>query len=300
MERKILNYWLMGLLAVSVAVGTASCKDDDDASQDSVEQRELDEAAQADRFWRVAGQLVGISQATDDYRSKTFEPTIGTPKDDDATVRIIATNDAETAAERFASLAGLDEGIVSEETASYTWSDPAVGTLTYTKTQDGTSLATVDVSIRQIPSLRQLVYMTPEQMGLNAEYSTCYYRFGDVIKRTRRDHVTEYWICVRPSFQPEGKGESHWISVSPLPAENIETYAASNGNTYTMPTKISDNSEQMQNRSMPSMPLMTGPTTSVGTPRRSSARASGCSTTSTRRRSTTTVPPSGSVSTTCG
>ena len=104
MERKILNYWLMGLLAVSVAVGTASCKDDDDASQDSVEQRELDEAAQADRFWRVAGQLVGISQATDDYRSKTFEPTIGTPKDDDATVRIIATNDAETAAERFASL----------------------------------------------------------------------------------------------------------------------------------------------------------------------------------------------------
>ena len=250
MERKILNYWLMGLLAVSVAVGTASCKDDDDASQDSVEQRELDEAAQADKFWRVAGQLVGISQATDDYRSKTFEPTIGTPKDDDATVRIIATNDAETAAERFASLVGLtadDGSAIDETTPSYTWSDPAVGTLTYTKTQDGTSLATVDVSIRQIPSLRQLVYMTPEQMGLNAEYSTCYYRFGDVIKRTRRDHVAEYWICVRPSFQPEGKGESHWISVSPLPAENIETYAASNGNTYTMPTKISDNSEQMQN-----------------------------------------------------
>ena len=96
-----------------------------------------------------------------------------------------------------------------------------MGTLSYRKT-GGASLATVDVSIKQMPGLSQIIYKTPEQMGENASFSgTAYYRFGDVVEKTDKNGHTDFWICIRPSFGPAGKGESHWISVSPLPEENL-------------------------------------------------------------------------------
>ena len=251
--KKILNLWLMAALTVGLSMSVASCKDDDDnnGSENGTQEEQLSE--QANDFWAVVGQLVGTTNATDDYRNKTFEPIIGEAVAGNATVRRVLVNTMESAAERFESLVGLDEGTVTAETGSYTWTSDAVGTLTYTKSQDGQSLATVDVNIKQVPGLRQIVYMTPEQMGTNASedsWRNCYYHFGDVIKRkvTEGDRTwNEYWICVRPSFDPEGKKNSHWVTVSPLPAKNIATYTASNGKTYAVPTKLGQDDKQMEN-----------------------------------------------------
>ena len=250
--KKLMNLWLMAALVCGLGLSVASCKDDDDNNSNGSESGTPEEqmAEQSNEFWAVVGQLVGTTNATDDYQSKTFEPIIGEAVAGNATVRRVLVNTMESAAERFESLVGLDEGTVTAETGSYTWTSDAVGTLTYTKSQDGQSLATVDVSIRQVPGLRQIVYMTPEQMGTNAgedSWRNCYYHFGDVIKRTTREGITEYWMCVRPSFDPEGKKKSHWATVSPLPKENIATYESSHGHTYNVPTKLGQDDDQMEN-----------------------------------------------------
>ena len=257
--KKAFSFWLISALTCGMAMSVASCKDDDNENLSPEEQAQKEQTEQneaATRFWNVVGQLVGIDQATDDYATKTFAPTIGEAKGGNETVRRVLVNSEESAAQSFCSLVGLDESNVTTETTSYTWQDDAVGTLTYNKSTDGKALATVDVNIPQVPGLRQIEYLTPEQEGTNGSKfkGTAYYRFGDVVKKVYRDNddggkqKTEYWVCVRPAFGPEGKKESHWITVSPLPKKHIYSYYSKNSKyTYQLPTKIGVNKKQMDN-----------------------------------------------------
>jgi len=252
--KKTWKYLLMAALVCSLSFAVTSCSDDDDDNKKSEEQKEQEaqEAQQkADAFWAVVGQLTSIDNYTADYEGKTFEPTIGEPLEGNYTVRVVATNDMVSAAERFANLTGAS---IDANTNSYTWKDDAIGTMTYTKTNNGQSWATVDVSIKQLPSLQQIVYRSPEQAGTNAsERGVCYYRFGDVVKKTYADkddnnkQKTEYWVCVRPAFNPEGKGDSHWITVSPLPKKNVWQYTDSKKRQHALPTGIGTNKEHTQN-----------------------------------------------------
>ncbi len=251
--KRTTNYWLLVALLCGLSLGVASCKDSDDGHQNNAsgstsEEESATEASNT--FWNVVGQLVGTDQACDDYVDKTFVPTIGDAKEGSETIREVVTNGAAAAAERFAGLVGLEPGTISEETSTYTWHDEAVGTLTYTKTTDGSSLATVDVSIRQVPQLYQLVYLTSEQQGKNASSNgTAWYRFGDIVSKDPGDGSSvSYWICVRPAFDKEGKGDSHWISVSPLPGKNRKSFSSSSyETTYVLPTKLGTSTEHMQN-----------------------------------------------------
>ena len=238
----------MVLLGLSMSV--ISCKDDDDEKSEEQERQEAQQ--KADAFWDVVGQLTSTDNYTADYRDKTFEPTIGEPLEGNNTVRVVATNDMASAAARFASLVGVS---IDANTSNYTYSNDDVGTLTYTKTDNGQSWATVDVNIKQLPKLQQIIYRSPEQGGTNAsKKGTCYYRFGDVVKKTYKDkdddnkEKTEYWVCVRPAFNPEGKGDSHWITVSQLPKKNVWTYKTKDGQReFALPTGIGKNEEHMQN-----------------------------------------------------
>ena len=249
--KKIFNFWLMAALVCGLSIGVASCKDDDnDGDGKTPEEQAQEQGTKAMKFYQVVSQLADLSEMTDStYESQTFEPIIGEESQNDQLTRIVATNDMETAAARFANLTGAD---VTASTASYTYSDPDVGTLTYTKTTDGSSWATVDVDIKQVPHLTRIVYCTPAQMGENGKFEgTAYYRFGDVIKRRyvskNLTEVAEYWICVRPAFGPEGKGDSHWISVGMLPEDNMFHHSGSNGTEYYVPTKVCTDTENMQN-----------------------------------------------------
>ena len=246
-----LNIWLMGALVCGLSMTFVACSDDDDDSKSEEEKYEEAQNA-ANLFWDVVGQLTSTIDMDTNYEGKTFEPTIGTPLDGNSTVRVVATEDLASAAGRFANLVNVSD--VDENTNDYTWKNDAVGTLTYHKSNDGQSLATVDVNIRQMPGLQQIVYRTQEQAGTNGTFAgTAYYRFGDVVKRTYYDkkdgnkQKVEYWVCVRPAVGAAGKEESHWVTLSPLPKENIWEYTASNKITYAVPTGIGTNKEQMQN-----------------------------------------------------
>ena len=244
MKKNIFNLWLLAALMCGLSLSITSCKDGD--SEPSAEEKAQQAQEQADIFWGVVDELAGADAITDDYQNKTFEPIIGVPSKDNALYRIVGTNDMETAVSRFNQLIGEDK--IDESTAEYTYQNDAVGTLTYHKSTDGKSWATVDVSIKQMPRLERIIYMRPSQGGDNGSFEgTAYYRFGDVVEKTNADGGYEYWICVRPCFGPEEKEHSHWVSVSPLPKKNIKTYKASNGITYALPYDLGDNTEHAQN-----------------------------------------------------
>ncbi|MBR4898024.1 MAG: hypothetical protein IKZ48_04480 [Prevotella sp.] len=253
MMKKYFNIWLLAALLCGMSLTVTSCKDDDkddETSSGSSEERQQNEQAdKALKFWSVVGQLVSMDDFTEDYDNATFEPAIGSEGDDSQT-RVVHVNTAAAAAERFANLVGESTEKINDQTDSYSWSDPDVGSLTYTKVSDGTAWAKVEVSIKQVPHLSQIIYRKPAQGDENGSVGkggSAYYRFGDVISRKNADGQKEYWICVRPAFDPEGKGDSHWISVSPLPKANQKTYTSSHGIKYIMPTAICKKKEHMQN-----------------------------------------------------
>ena len=221
---------------------------------DSSEEQKRQSVEKNRQFWDIVGKLVDLDSITPDYEGKTFTPAIGEPSDDDPTTRIVAVNSLIAAVNRYNNLTGEK---VDENTTSHDFSLKDVGSLNYRKVTDNTAWAIVDVNIPAIPTLSRIIYRSPEQGDTNGsvgDNGSAYYRFGDVIKRTRaEDDNIEYWICVRPAFGPEGKGESHWVSVSPLPESNLWPYCndgapftASNGMNYSLPYNLRDDTEWMQ------------------------------------------------------
>ena len=236
----------MAVLTVGLSLAATSCKDDDKSDNNGGQATAEEQAAEdANTFWAVAANLVSPFDVTTEYENKTFEPTIGEAQEGSSTVRVVVVPDAEAAAANFAAIVDAD---VKENTASYTYQNDAVGKLTYTKSTDGKSLAKVDVSIKQIPHLQQIVYKTQEQMGTNAVTDGVpYYSFGDVIKRTRADGVEEYWMCIQAPFTKQGETKAVWATLNKLPNENIFNYKGSNDIIYQVPTKLGNNKEYIKN-----------------------------------------------------
>ena len=237
---------LIAVLTVGLSLSVTSCKDDDKNDGGGSSQTAEEQAAEhAETFWAVAANLVSPFDVTTEYENKTFEPTIGSPLNGNSTIRVVSTGDMSAAAKRFADLTGAP---VDENTTTYTYEDDAVGTLVYTKTNDATSLAKVDVSIKQIPHLQQIVYMTPEQMGTNGTFKgNSYYSFGDVILRYNKDDQPEYWVCVRPALGPAGKEDTHWMTVSKLPQDNLKLLEENRKVVAAVPTQLGKSEEHMQN-----------------------------------------------------
>ena len=241
MNRKIMNLWLMAALVCGLSMSVTSCKDDDDNPGGEPETEE--QAATVSKFWSVVGQLVSSDDYTVDYEDKTFEPVYGIADASNETTRIVETNDMRTAASCFADLVGA---AIDENTPSYTYSDPEVGTLTYTRGGTAEDWATVDVSIKQVPRLRKIIYRVGGE-GTNASFrEKAWYRFGDVVSRQNQDGQTEYWICVRPAFGPEKKSDSHWVCLNTVPQKNLFHVNGSNGTQYYVPTGVGTNTKRMQ------------------------------------------------------
>jgi hypothetical protein len=246
------------LLAAVFCLFLASCNRGGLTPENPGSEEESQPSPEA-RFWDVVGNLVSMKDFTMDFQGKTFQPTIGDPEGGDASIRAVLVGSLEEAVEKFNAMTGSS---INENTTAYTYKDAVVGQMTWNKGDGSTCWATVDVSIPTVPSLRQIIYRSPEQGDVNGDVGnngSAYYRFGDIIKRTRpEDGVEEYWICVRPAFGPEGKGNSHWISVSPLPETHIWPYnstkeeqahkphTASNKMNYGLPVGLKDGTEYMQ------------------------------------------------------
>ena len=255
MRKNKFNWMLAAAVVCGLSLSVTSCSDDDDNTSEV--QKEQEAQQKAAKFWNVVGQLVSVDDVTDEYEGKTFEPTYGIADPTNPTVRIVNTNDMKTAAQRFANL--VDDDDINENTTTYTWNDPEIGSMTYTKGGNANNWATVDVDIKAVPGLQQIIYREGGE-GSNGKFEGCaYYRFGDVVSRQvqvkydqkknndQRGTITEYWICVRPAFGPEGKEDSHWVCVNTVSDQNYKYYKASTGTEYWLPTKLKTDKENMQN-----------------------------------------------------
>ena len=246
--KKYFRYALMAALTVGLSLAVTSCKDDDKDNGNVNGEPTAEELAveHAETFWSVAANLVSPFDVTAEYENKTFEPTIGTPLDGNTTIRVVNCGSMASAASRFTSITGVE---IDENTTTSTYQDDAVGTLVYTKTNDATSLATIDVSIKQIPHLQKIIFKTSEQMGANGKFSgTAYYSFGDVIALDNEDGLQEYWVCVRPALGPAGKEDTHWVTLSQLPDKNVWTYEGKKKPiTFRLPQQLGTDEIQMQN-----------------------------------------------------
>ena len=255
-KNHFLNMMLLAALVFGLGMSVTSCKDNENDGK-TEEQKQEEAQQKATKFWDVVAQLVSVDDVTDDYAGKTFEPTYGIADSSDPLTRIVNTNDMKTAAQRFANLVGVTG--IDENTPSYTWNDPDVGTMTYTRGGTAAEWATVDVDIKAVPHLQKIIYRVGSEGDNGSFEGRAYYRFGDVVSRQvtvtynekknndRRGTITEYWICVRPAFGPEGKEDSHWVCVNTVGDKNYKYYKASTGTDYWLPTNLGTNKENMQN-----------------------------------------------------
>ena len=243
----------MVALVCGLSMSVTSCSDDDKNNSSSGEQNDNQadkDMADAAVFWSVVGQLTDTPMP-DNWQNATYDPAIGEPDVTNSAVRIVNCADEESAAASVSDLLGIS---ITTATQDYTYQNDLVGTLTYRKT-GGASLATIDVSIQQMPGLSQIVYKTPEQIGENASFKgTAYYRFGDVVKKLNKDGEYDYWICVRPCLSTASKTDSHWMTLSKLPANQPSDYVKKqektvNGQKFThlLPKNLANNSDHMQN-----------------------------------------------------
>ena len=263
-------YMVLCTLILGVSLGFTACSDDDDDDKSSNEQKKDDvsplDTDDARVAFRWLCQLTDVSEGLDkDWQSKTYEPTVGQPSDNNQYTRIVVVSDLDEAKILFSKLADVDPDQLS---AQYAVNGGAAGTMTWeTSSANAENLAVVTVRSRILPHLQKLVYCTEAQVGNNGYLwdsmkGTPYYRLGDVI----RDADGYYWICVRPAFAPADKEDSHWINVfnasapaflngnqHPIPEANIENEwnkkPKYNNATILLPTKLPYDRQHIYNLS---------------------------------------------------
>jgi hypothetical protein len=219
--KKQFNLLLMAALVCGLSLGVTSCKDDDDDNggngDTELEVAPADtEEAKAAYNWLI--NMTNVEEFTDDWASKTYEPTIGVESKNDANTRVVVVANIDYARMNFSSISGIDPNMLSS-TQSQTID--GVGTITWTPSAKGANnLATVDVNTKLIPHLSKIVYCTTDQVGANGSDfdGTAYFRFGDVIE----DSEGYYWVCVKPAFgtgsAPQQQG--YWINILNRDKEN--------------------------------------------------------------------------------
>lgn len=135
------------------------------------------------------------------WQQKTYEASIGDiyyesrPTERSIVVGTMAEAD-KYAVEVFRTL-----GIDSQAPDGFSYKNDEVGSVSYKHSSEGTTLAVIDVEVKQIPQLSRITLLTTPPT--NAE-TTPYYKMGDVIKYEGR-----YYICVS---NHKGKQKARFIT----------------------------------------------------------------------------------------
>ena len=199
---------LLPLFLAAAATFTA-CSDDNEITKptDQPTAEEVAELAQANTFGalnKIMRSLAGLDELPDDWQTAVFTPTEGVVVDEaNPDVRYVIATSVEGAEQYFQDLCpDLDEG-------STTWSNDSVGTLKFTKVGTDQCFATIDVSLKQMPGLKQIRLVPANVIPANSKFSgTPFYHMGDIVT----DKKGVYWICVRPSGGPLQKEYAYFVS----------------------------------------------------------------------------------------
>ena len=184
---------LTAAVALGIGMSITACSDDD--KNEKEEQREPDSATgisgtmEEDILKNLICQWCDVQkdELTGNWQAKTYEATEGLVIDESQPlVRSIQMDDVE-AADNYAIGAFGTLGIDCMNPNGFSFSNTAVGSVSYKHSTETNTLAVIDVDIKQIPGLQQirLVQILPENAS-----SDPYYTAGDIIKYKNR-----YYLC---------------------------------------------------------------------------------------------------------
>jgi hypothetical protein len=198
--KKYYRFALMALLVGGLSLAVTSCKDDDKNNENgtNMEQAEstggdmtLAETQLASLIANFGGLEAEEQLAQSGWKSKTYDASVGLVLDASRpTVRTIEVGNIEAADEQAALL--LDAlGFDTSNPSGFTFQDAEVGTVSYQHGGDANTLATINISVRQLPNITQLqmVRQYPTNPGDKPRYS-----LGDIIRKD--GHL---WICTNPA-----------------------------------------------------------------------------------------------------
>ena len=190
MKKNLIYSLLPGALALGLIMGVASCKDDENdneptAGQSAVEGLESNEETILSHLIR---HWTDINELSSGWQNATYEATEGIVYDETTPfVRSVCVGTLE-GADAYAVDVLSPLGIDYEHPSGFSYSNTAVGSVTYMHSDDGNVLATIDVNIRQLPNLHQLQLI--KDAPVNAA-GTPYYSLGDIVR-----YNGDYYICV--------------------------------------------------------------------------------------------------------
>ena len=208
--------------AFAVSLGFLSCSnnnDDDDEKEVSIYDTNDNLVSSESIAFNILRDLCdlkneeGDEELPDGWETKSFDSDIGTtfPAEiSDGTIRYVACESADAAAEYFHELIGSD---------SNSWSDSKAGTFTFEKadsTDDEDLYATLTVESSRIKNLSVLKFYSAEgikaSIGENSGNVT-YYHAGDIVSR---DSDGTVWMCVKPAGGPSNEKNSYWMCLDPF------------------------------------------------------------------------------------
>lgn len=207
--KKTFKWLLMTAFVAGVSMTVVSCSDDDDKIKPEEQEETQDpfdkKSESGIACYNLLCQLSAIGDSLpDNWKTKTYEPLDGVVLDaSQPFVRSVVVDDMDAALEYYNGL--TDKDLV---TARFdTWTMANVGSLTFTPVNQSDCMATIDVSVKQLPKLTQIRLVPANAVPDNAGFDgDPWYRLGDVI----RDSEGSYWICVRPCFM--NVIQSYWVS----------------------------------------------------------------------------------------
>ena len=129
---RILTVVFSAFMMMGLGMGVASCSDSDknEPGPGGGENEPQVENEQEELGWSLISQLTDERIAPAEWTDKTFEPTIGEALEGEPYTRVVSTNDVETAAARFAELAGNPAGF-SEVMSGYSYSLPEMDVMIF-------------------------------------------------------------------------------------------------------------------------------------------------------------------------
>lgn len=235
------------LLIFSAGLMLSSCKDKENAIDNpyNPDEEMLEKGSEkGEALLSILSYTAGLDSLPDNWYENdyTVEPIVGVKVDEsNPYVRYVSVTDAEEAYATYKSMISED---LTGEAKNDAWKMDGIGSLNFKVSDQSDVIATVDVSVQQLPHLTQIRFVPASALGDNSSWFSGdpYYQFGDIV----RDSQGAYWICARPASKAASKSTTHWISFN-LVDGNFKEYKKDGYATLILPDTLGNKSGSEKN-----------------------------------------------------
>ncbi len=244
MKKNTTTFALVGLLLTGLSLTFTACRDNDldtdggNGNGDGKNETEVYYEKQ-EALTCLLGGVASLDSLPSGWDAATYAatPTIGSADEANPHVRYVVTTDVNEANRIYKSL--IASGATGNATDD-TWTREGIGTLTFKVKNEPSLFATLDVNVKQLPTLEQIRFVPASAMGDNAsDNKPFFYQLGDVVaeclgKNDNDAYDWVYWVCVSPCSKDNKS--SYWCSFQLT--DNNYVNKGSKSTPMYVPTKL--------------------------------------------------------------